>query len=169
MFSNPSGSKMSQSELIKWRSRSIAFGVSVPLVVALILLYFNKDQILWPFQDHSNWKVTYGKIVSSSVEYRHGWRNFSWDYSIIYVYDVDKLTYSSNKIHYSYKGSSDKTYAEKYVAKYPVGAKVLVYFNPTNPAISVLEPDVKDYSNLLTIGGALVFGLYFIISSFWIR
>lgn len=161
--------KISKAEVRKWRLKSITFGISMPLLLTLILFLFNKDQILWPFQDHSKWRTTHGEIVSSKIEYQGGWRNIGWHFRIVYKYEVNKKTYLSNHIHYSFTGSSNETYAENYVAKYPVGANVTVYYDPAHPEQAVLEPLVKDYSNLYTIGGALIFGLYFVISSFWIR
>lgn len=77
-----------------------------------------------------------GRIVVSQVD-------FQWeDYQPIvkYVFHYNGIEYLGKKIRshnivYNFKGP-----AERLCARYPIGASVKVYVDPTRPSRSVLEP-----------------------------
>jgi hypothetical protein len=56
---------------------------------------------------------------------------------------VDHVRYWGDRVAFS-QGTlvNSKENAEKVVQKYPLGAEVKVFYNPSNPAYAVLEPGV---------------------------
>jgi len=156
-------------EVREWRRKTVLLGISIPIVVAAIVFLFQSERLLWPFFDQSKLVTTSGKIVSSEFEHQGGRRSAGWYFMIRYQYQVNGKTYLSNRVHYSYTGSKDKSYAEGYVAKYPVGSVVLVYYDPEYPERSVLEPTIKDYSLWHAIMSWAILGIFFISLNFWIR
>ncbi len=65
---------------------------------------------------------------------------------IVYSFKIDNKKFISEKNALKRIRSGHFEYAQEYVKKYPVGNKVIVYFDPDNPNISILDPDTKEYS-----------------------
>ena len=121
------------------------------LSIVSFLLLVQSDDVMAMFTNFDTYKTTSGMIVSSSVVYKSGLGG-SWHFEIQYKYMVSGEEFTSDKVHFlnTGEGLSDG-YAKSYVEKYPVGKTVTVYFNPTNPAKSVLEPENRSYSSLWLI------------------
>lgn len=161
--------KLTRAEVHDWRVKTVVEGFGLPLLIALIFFFIKKDEILWPFTDKSNLKTTSGVITVSQVDYKSGPRSSGWYFDIKYQYQVDEKIYLSDRIRYSYFGSKEESFAEGYVAKYPIGSTVIVYYDPDLPQKAVLEPYVYDYSGLYIIGFILLYGVSIASLSFWIR
>ncbi|WDI39886.1 DUF3592 domain-containing protein [Bremerella sp. P1] len=95
------------------------------------------------------WRQVEGEIVDSGWIRRtvrsseEGTQNI-YGVVIIYSYEIDGRTYESSQLrgedHLDFK---TKFFANRFVAKYPVGRKVVVYVNPEEHSDSVLYPNVQ--------------------------
>ncbi len=123
----------------------------------MMILFFSwltfKESILWTFQSHDNLATTAGKVIESKTEWGgDAAHNASGlHFQIWYEYRVKGTVYRSNRVSYGYTGSSDESFAEDYVRKYPVGKSVIVYYDSLDPKKSILEPDVIAYDGFLVL------------------
>lgn len=107
------------------------------------------------------WPRAQGEVTRSSISLEDS--STSWDNpqktykaNIQYEYSVGRKQYCGNKIciggqlQLSLKGKADR-----YCAEYPVGRAVVVYYNPDNPAVAVLERR-EETSWFYLVGGAVM-------------
>jgi hypothetical protein len=89
-------------------------------------------------QAAQNWRSTSGTILMSSVQTVHGGNSYP---VIVYQYEVNGQRYQSQTIKAGeqYLNIRIAGQAQETVSRYPIGATVTVYYNPDNPAESVLE------------------------------
>ncbi len=127
----------------------------------------NIDTVKWIFFDASNYSKTNGIITNSNI-YHTGLRG-GWSFSIYYEYGVDDIKFTSSRVHFGYQTSSDKSYAQGYLVKYPVGNEVLVYYDPDHPDNAILEPNVKWYGFLYYILAFIVLSLTLFSVSIYYR
>jgi hypothetical protein len=93
------------------------------------------------------WPTAEGKIVSSEVEQKEVYRRKRirtvFDPQIQYSYEVDGKAYTGHRIdYYEDQASENEQTAIAVSSKYPAGEDVKVYYNPQDPASSLLEPGV---------------------------
>jgi hypothetical protein len=82
-----------------------------------------------------HWPTTRGEILSSAVKCDDG----SYSPRVEYRYWVDGCELTSDTVTYGgIRG--DRSTADSYVARYQAGDEVSVYYDPTAPNVSVLEP-----------------------------
>jgi len=83
---------------------------------------------------------------------------------IKYCYSVEQQTFRQ-VLEFSGDITPSQEFAKSYVDKYPVGARVQVYYNPADPEIATLEPGLgKGDWLVLAIGlGMLVMGILLFI------
>jgi hypothetical protein len=81
----------------------------------------------------ASWPATQGTILSSVLEDRG---EDAPDAKIRYSYEVAGQVFESSNISYGGHWSSQD---RDLVAKYPIGAQVSVYFDPSKPARAALE------------------------------
>ncbi len=91
----------------------------------------------------SAWPTTSGHIISSNVEQFQESGDTYFDPRVEYEYAVDERTFRSERIRFggfvpALPGST--TEANEVILRYPSGASVQVYFYPSDPSLSVLEP-----------------------------
>lgn len=109
----------------------------------------------------SSWPSVQGRIVSASVGEHKGTkskRKTTYHADVRYDYQVNGQTYDSKRISFGEYSSRDRSHAEEELKKYPVGKQLPVYYSPTNPASSVLEPGLSTQTWFLP-GFGLIFGL----------
>ena len=87
------------------------------------------------------WPGTMGTVLSSSVQSRRSGNSTSTYPVVIYQYQVSGQTYQGQTIKageqfFSVRIMGD---AQATVARYPIGAQVMVYYNPADPKESALE------------------------------
>lgn len=111
------------------------------------------------FTNMSSLSTTQGTITSSSTYFQDSSRGGAYYYNIVYQFSVDGEIYSSNQVTFGPTGSTSGDIAVQYTNKYPIGAKVIVYYDPSDPTFSVLEPKVRSYDFLGLIGLLLFFPL----------
>jgi hypothetical protein len=153
--------KTSNGQLRFW---TILFGSVFPFIFTLVSFMLNPDIYLAWFVATDKLMTTQGIITSSTmnIEGSASKNALAWVFNIEYEYKVNDKIYTSNKVNYGYIGSSDISYAESYIKKYPEGKAVLVYYHPGHPDQSVLDPFTKNYQNLYFILGSIFFGLFII-------
>lgn len=100
-----------------------------------------------------SWPTTEGTIYSSEVI-----KSSRYVPKVVYTYNVDTNAYSSEKIQLKdmaqYKKKED---AEKVASKYPVDAKVKVYYNPDKFDEAILEPGIKGEHIFMFLIGLIIF------------
>jgi hypothetical protein len=98
-------------------------------------------------RDSAAWPAVEGDIIRSGIveerpsgATRSGDRSITQRPSVIYRYDVDGTTYEAGRVSFGEYATSDVADARLVVDKYPVGARVRVYYRPGAPEEAVLEP-----------------------------
>lgn len=81
--------------------------------------------------------TTRGEIISSEVESDHDSDGTTYRPKATFEYDADNQTLLGKTIRHNLTGSSD-SYAHEFVANHPVGKKVDVHYDPSNPTDAVL-------------------------------
>lgn len=105
-------------------------------------LYKRNQQSMAQRQDAQNWASATGTIMMSSVQSsRSGTGGYSTHPVVVYQYEVNGKTYQSQTIRVGDKflKVNLSSRAQSTVDKYPIGAKVTVYYDPNNPAECALE------------------------------
>ncbi|HSL31612.1 MAG TPA: DUF3592 domain-containing protein [Anaerolineales bacterium] len=90
------------------------------------------------------WPSTLGTVEESRIQMRSNSDGGRTSYPLVrYSYQVMGRPYQSQKIMPGMDvGGSG---AQKVVARYPVGAQVMVYYNPENPSEALLERGVPGH------------------------
>lgn len=78
--------------------------------------------------------------------------------SVRYEYEVEQQKYYSNKIQlFPSIVSSNESFSEKVIERYPLGSSVTVFYNPKKYSDAVLDVSLKN--SWIFIIGAFVFGM----------
>jgi hypothetical protein len=100
-----------------------------------------------------------GTIVSSRL-----CREKEWVHpEIEYAFMAGNRTFRSQKVTFSCTGGGGSYKAEEYVQKYPAGKSVVVFYEPYNPSVSVLEPQTVD--KFYEVFAFLILGLMGLVTS----
>jgi hypothetical protein len=102
-----------------------------------------------------NWPSTPGEIVRSEWGSRGE--------TIVYIYTINGVDYRSHSVDFGFIRHS-----KTLLGLYPVGAEVLVYYDPKNPSRAVLEPGISLQTSLVTSMGiiCLCLTILFVLSGF---
>ncbi|RMH55970.1 MAG: DUF3592 domain-containing protein [Candidatus Hydrogenedentota bacterium] len=97
------------------------------------------------YQAHlsQSWPSTNGIVTESKVVIHHSTgKNSSTTYGaeISYVYSVSGRRYRGSRVRVIDVSTSNPSYAQGIVNRYPKGKRVRVHYDPKNPAFAVLEP-----------------------------
>jgi len=111
------------------------------LVVLGIFLYRRSQQGQAAKQAAQSWQSTMGTVLSSSVQSRRSGNSTSTYPVVVYQYQVNGQMHQSQTIKAGEQFFNVRIIGEAQAtsARYPVGAQVLVYYNPANPKESALE------------------------------
>jgi len=85
------------------------------------------------------WPTAQGRILDSRVREVLDDRTPVYDAYIFYEYSVNGVKLRSDVWRLGVGRSSFIGFAKRAVAKYPIGAPVMVYFNPEKPTDAMLE------------------------------
>ena len=116
----------------------------LPIIVLAAVGYFiyrrskMRDAAKQAAQD---WSSTMGVVITSTVQVKRGYKSRSEIPVVVYQYQVDGKPYTGQVIKAGEQFFSVRIYGaeQKTVARYPVGAQVMVHYNPANPQESALE------------------------------
>lgn len=110
--------------------------LDVPVILS-VLIYIGRRRI----NAAENWKMTFGKIVESGLRtLKQRRKGGTYVPNVVYEYEVGGQDYRNNRINFGIYGpTSVRSWVEEAAAQYPVGKRVNVYYDPKNPADSVLE------------------------------
>lgn len=108
-----------------------------------------------------NWPSTTGTITESEVEVQHNRRigkpsTTSYITHISYAYQVDGMPYTSDRVSLGTLNRSSEDTAYGYVARFPLGASVDVYYDPVLHSRSALITDVHSGTQYMMIGGGVM-------------
>ena len=118
--------------------------VTIPILVIGGIGYFlyrRNQQSMAYRQSTQTWLNTTGTILMSSVQSSYSGRSHSTYPAVVYAYSVNGQSYQSQRIKAGEQFLNVRVagQAQATVARYPIGASVTVYYNPSNPAESALE------------------------------
>jgi hypothetical protein len=89
----------------------------------------------------SAYNTVVGTVTTARIRMYYGNGNPSYGYLVVYTYIVGKHQYSSDVVNFNFIKSDDKPYfAQNIISTYPVGSKVTVYYQASNPSFAVLDP-----------------------------
>ena len=145
----------------------LSSNILIPLIfiiigVVLLIPYFRS---LAKMRASQAWSTVQGTVVESRVGRSastdsEGEVSYSYYPEIRYQYQVMGNEYQGDKISFSPKISSIRSWAERVIAKYPTGANVTIYYQPDNPSNAVLERSVSRVM--------LVLGIIFVLIGIFI-
>jgi len=123
-----------------------AFFILFPLLAAGVVTFNFRYEIRGMLlSDYIDYEQVEGEIVRS-IESIDGGRYVPVRVAeITYMYEVNNKYYQSQVISFSH----DMSRVEYYLDKYPVGKKIVIFYDKNAPEYSVLEPEKKDYTLIL--------------------
>jgi hypothetical protein len=86
------------------------------------------------------YRTTKGTVLETSTYETVAKTGPETHYRILYEYNIQDTKFQSTQVTFTRTGSSDESFALRYLEKYPVGKKIDVYYLPDEPNFSVLEP-----------------------------
>jgi hypothetical protein len=131
--------------------------IAVLFIVATVGWMLRKDIVLArQSRASAGWPTTSGEVASSRVAHRSGGRHSSpcdWP-QVCFHYALGGQSFTGCRATFSQ--SCDRTSAQELAARYPVGARVEISYDPDNPAAAVLEPNSWDDQLNLAAGGLFI-------------
>lgn len=109
----------------------------------------------------SKWPNVEGTVVATDVkEHRSRRGGKSYSPEVQYQYSVNGASYASSRMSYGDAGSSSSMEgALKTLGNYPVGKKISVYYNPSEPSTAVLVPGITSLSYLFPAIGVCMLSI----------
>ena len=116
----------------------------LPIIILVglgIFLYRRSQQGSAAKQAAQSWASTMGTVLMSTIQIKRTSRSRSEIPVVVYQYQVNGTAYQGQTIKAGEQFFNVRVMgqAQATVARYPVGAQVMVYYNPANPAESALE------------------------------
>lgn len=134
-----------------WRRKRIILGfVAIGILFLLSIFSYqlwrtaNFHQTYLQAGLSRQWPVSEGKLsyaFTREAEATEG-KNKSKTYEVAlrYDYTVEGRVYTGERLFFGYRGTGNRADAEAIVQRHKKTAPLRVYYNPANPALSVLEP-----------------------------
>jgi hypothetical protein len=119
-----------------------AFVLPIAIFVALGIFLYRRSKMRDTAREAAQtWSSTMGIVTMSTIQIRRTTNSRSEIPVVGYQYQVNEQSYTGGTIkageqYFSVRFMGD---AQKTIERYPVGAQVMVYYNPANPAESALE------------------------------
>jgi hypothetical protein len=121
-----------------------------------LVLYFGLRDLSLA-QLSADWPAVPGTVKSSGISWSHGDDSDSAFAKVVYTYEVEGISHTSDQFSYGDYGSSDTSHADSIVSRYAAGQSVTVYYDPLDPSKAVLERGAN-FSSYITpaLGGSFV-------------
>ncbi len=140
--------------------------VMVLFLIIGILTSFYGVYVIQKSMQSKNWPNTEGIITNSKIEVNERTIHKAkitetktyYEPNVTYDYEIEGVSYLSNKIFLGQYSSTSYNYASDIISKYSVGKKVTVYYDPKDPSTAILESGIS-LRNFI----ALLTGLAFIV------
>ena len=104
----------------------------------------------------NNWPTATGEILESRLEEDSD----GWGPRVRYEYTVESKRYSSDRLYFYVNNSGTAQNAKKHISPYPVGKKIMVYYNPHRREDAVLDRRVPLWRPLFFV----LFTAFFLIA-----
>lgn len=115
---------------------TMSFFVSMVVVALISLAVFARRRRGSPSRSlAADWPHTSGTVLSATVQVGQKGATRSETPLVLYAYQVGGEVFQGHRV--CVRGIADASGA---IARYPAGACVTVYYDPTDPANSALEP-----------------------------
>jgi Protein of unknown function (DUF3592) len=95
----------------------------------------------------TRWSTTVGTVKTSEVFEDRGGRGVGYVPRVAYTFTINGQARSGNRF-YNREARGTASQAQQAIRAYSAGARVKVYYNPANPAESLLSPGLWWYSYL---------------------
>ena len=121
---------------------SLVMGI-ILLVAGVLVIYYLGIPVLDRAKASPQWPTTKGVVLKSKVASQRSSNSNSETYKpdITYRYEVDGQQYECTTVWFgSDVSTSNRSMAQDAVNQYPVNGEVVVYYDPQDPAIAVLQP-----------------------------
>ncbi len=123
------------------------YGFSIFSVgVGILLLFSAATQ--YRNQNMDDWQITRGKILKSQIK-RNG---IAYAPEIRFQYEAEGVEHIGLSVNLNGKQTFNQKIAQEWIAPYPVGKEVVVYYNPRKPIMAVLEKSIS-MRNLVLVSG----------------
>ena len=109
------------------------------LVILGVFLYRRSQQSNAARQAAQSWSSTLGTVIMSTIQIKRTSRSRSEIPVVVYQYQVNGKAYQIIRAGDQFGTIRVMGQAQAIIARYPVGAQVMVYYNPANPQESALE------------------------------
>lgn len=141
---------------------AIVFG-PVVMIIGFLVAYFVGVPMVREAKASTNWPTVEGVVSVSKVKSQRRDNKTMYSHHIEYKYEVAGQPFEGDRVWVGATGSSSmRSFADKAVARYPVGKQVEVYYNPEEPGSCVLEPGAT-WTSYLPVG---IGGLFCLIGMF---
>jgi len=152
----------------------------VLLIVGILLLVpggvaftLSVNQV-WLGITSKNWPAAEGMVTRSLIDLSaaragaSGPITHTYKANIRYQYEVNGKLYSGDKIFVTDYISKELAFEKKQEIEYPVGSSVIVYYDPDNPELSVLEPGTgwPSFAGVV-LGAIIVITGVFLLTTWW--
>ena len=134
----------------------------------LIKLAKNYDKL----RQSQHWNSTVAKIISSDLDAQistdnEGYQTTTYLAKINFSYEVDGITYESDRINFDYgMRTSNLRKQQSVVEQYPEGSTIPVFYDPKDPSQAVLEKRVNGtFTTILVAAVFIGIGIIVAISS----
>jgi hypothetical protein len=158
--------KCKEVALRKNRNDSISWS---QLIVSLLPLGFLILVVRWHdvrgshFTDIRSLATTQGTIVHAETDKHSGRYGTSYHYDIKYEFYVGAERFRSDEVTFAGAGQKDQKSAQSYVERYRVGRRVTVYYDPSDPSFSVLEPSVRENFTLVFVSMIIGMAMFLVL------
>ena len=127
------------------------------LLLGLLVLLQNQKQLKLAVTA-CNWPVTVGRIIESRISYARPKMDDYDCLTFFYKYEVDGVSHISKSIDFfGHENGGPVDDMEKIVQAYPQGSEVKIYYDPSDPSVSALEPEHRvDYFRSRNMGVFLI-------------
>ena len=124
---------------------------SIGICLAGLWLTWQGLRILTLDRESSSWPSVNGRITYAQVDNR-GNRGPHFVPSVGYIYQIGTQRHFANRIYPECAIGGSMSWAQSVIARHPAESTCVVYYSPTNPNWTTLEPGLAPHS--FTFAGA---------------